>query len=119
MILFSAVWGTAGRYRVEEYVTSDGLCPFMKWLDSLQPRIQARIQARVARFRMGNLGDVKMLGKGVYEARFHFGPGYRIYFGLSGKALVVLLCGGDKSSQQDDVRGAIEYWQDYLERSDS
>lgn len=119
MILLSAVWGTTGHYKVEEYVSSDGLCPFMKWLDSLQPKIQARIQARVARFRMGNLGDVKILGKGVYEARFHFGPGYRFYFGLSGKTLVILLCGGDKSSQQEDVRRAMEYLHDYFERSDS
>ncbi|HEY1303604.1 MAG TPA: type II toxin-antitoxin system RelE/ParE family toxin [Vicinamibacterales bacterium] len=67
-----------------------------------------RIQARVLRFSTGNLGDHKSVGRGVWEARVMFGPGYRIYFGKDGAQLVLLLLGGDKSTQTADVRRAHE-----------
>jgi putative addiction module killer protein len=100
---------------VREYVAKDGRCPFRIWLDGLDLSAKARIQARVLRFETGNLGDHKNVGAGVWEARLMWGPGYRIYFGKDGNSIVVLLTGGEKSSQARDIASAKGYWQDYLE----
>ena len=78
--------------------------------------VQARILTRLERLLSGNFGDTKLVGTGIWELRFHFGPGYRVYFGLDGITLVILLCGGDKSSQDRDIRHAQEHWKDYLNR---
>ena len=64
---------------------------------------------------LGNLGDHKFVGRGVWEARFQFGPGYRLYFGKVGRNLVLLLCGGDKDTQRRDIGRAQEYWAGFLE----
>ena len=96
-------------------MTAGGKSPFREWLDSLNVSVRARIQARVLRFQMGNLGDHKNLGSGVLEARLMFGSGYRIYFGKDGNTIIVLLMGGDKGSQSNDVSRAKEFWRDYLE----
>ena len=100
---------------VREYLTADGRSPFRTWLDSLTVAVRARIQARVLRFEMGNLGDHKSVGSGVWEARVMFGPGYRIYFGKDGDSIIVLLVGGDKGSQAKDISRAQGFWSDYLE----
>lgn len=86
------------------------------WLHSLDKVIRARIEARVFSFELGNLGDYKPLKGGVYEARLMFGSGYRIYFGLTSGECLVLLTGGDKSTQSKDIRQAKEYWLDYHQR---
>ena len=89
------------------YQTSAGLVPFSEWFDSLDDvRMQQRIDARLARIRLGNFGDAKPVGEGVCELRLDFGPGYRIYFGQEGRTIVILLCGGDKSSHQRDIKKA-------------
>ncbi len=81
---------------------------FAKWFGRLRDRtVRSRIQARIDRTRFGNLGDVKSVGSGVSEMRIDVGPGYRLYFTRRGDRLIVLLCGGDKSSQQEDIREAI------------
>jgi len=80
--------------------------------------VQARIQARVLRFELGNLGDHKSGGGGVWEARLDFGPGYRLYFGQDGAVVILLLCGGDKSTQKKDIRQAKAYWERYLKEHD-
>jgi putative addiction module killer protein len=77
--------------------------------------MRARVQARVFRFETGNLGDHKTVGGGVCEARLDFGPGYRIYFGCDGATIVLLLLGGDKSSQSRDIARAKFYWKEYQE----
>ena len=100
---------------VREYVTKDGRCPFRRWLDRLDVSVKARIQARVLRFEIGNLGDHKSVGGGVWEARLMLGPGYRIYFGKDGNSIIILLTGGEKSSQEQDISSARSYWKDYLE----
>ena len=91
---------------VREYETADGRVPFRDWLATLDRTARARIQARVARFERGNLGDHKGVGAGVQEARVMFGPGYRLYFGRDGESLVLLLAGGTKASQTQDIRRA-------------
>lgn len=96
------------------YTGADGKAPFESWLRDLRDkRVKARLLNRLDRLRLGNFGDCKSVGGGVFELRFHFGAGYRIYFGLDGKDLVVLLCGGDKSSQHKDIATATEYWKEY------
>src|SRR5580692_10211777 len=92
----------------------DGRGPFEEWLNDLNDkRAVARVLARLARVRQGNLGDCKALGDGVSELRVDYGPGYRVYFGQQGRALVVLLCGGDKRTQERDIRLAKQYWQQF------
>ena len=92
----------------------DGQVPFEDWLDDLNDkRAVARVLARLARVRQGNLGDCKPVGEGVAELRVDCGPGYRVYFGQKGQTLVVLLCGGDKRTQERDIRLAKQYWHEF------
>jgi putative addiction module killer protein len=100
---------------IREYVSADDRNYFREWLDSLGVPVRARIQARIFRFEMGNLGNHKSVGKGVWEARVMFGPGYRIYFGKEGRSIILLLLGGDKSFQAGDIRKARRLWKEYLE----
>jgi putative addiction module killer protein len=99
---------------VREYLTADGRNPFREWLGTLDLAVRARVQARVLRFELGNLGDHKGIGAGVWEGRLAFGPGYRIYFGRDGESIILLL-GGAKASQGRDIRRAQGFWRDYLE----
>jgi putative addiction module killer protein len=100
---------------VLEYLTHDGFNPFRSWLNGLDGQTKQRIQARVFRFQLGNLGDHKSVGGGVWEARLDFGAGYRIYFGKDGSKIILLLLGGDKSSQSTDIERAQYSWTRYLE----
>lgn len=101
------------------YEAGNGKRPFEEWVKDLRdPVTVRRIQARLAGVSAGNLGDVKPVGEGVSELRLAFGPGYRIYFGADGDELIILLCGGDKSSQDKDIRKAKEYWADYRSQND-
>ena len=82
---------------------------FANWFKGLKDRrAKARVQARIDRLEMGNFGDVSPVGEGVSELRIHYGPGYRVYFVQRGLVIVVLLCGGDKSSQNSDITKAKE-----------
>lgn len=81
---------------------------YAQWLDGLRDiKARARIQARVERLATGNAGDVKPVGEGVSELRIDYGPGYRIYFTKRGRELVILLAGGDKSTQTGDIKTAL------------
>ena len=82
---------------------------YAEWFASLRDeRARARVDARVKRLSLGNPGDVRPVGEGVSEMRIHFGPGYRVYFVQRGETLVILLGGGDKSTQDRDIKSAIE-----------
>lgn len=82
---------------------------FGKWLDKLKDRhAKVRILDRINSMIGGNLGDVKPVGEGVSETRIHYGPGYRLYFYQQGDVVIVLLCGGDKSTQNKDIEKAKE-----------
>ncbi|RKZ91012.1 MAG: hypothetical protein DRR19_08385 [Candidatus Parabeggiatoa sp. nov. 1] len=70
-------------------------------------------RVRIDRLIRGHFGDSKSVGEGVYELRIDYGPGYRVYFGKVGLTIVLLLCGGDKSTQQVDIHKAKTYWHDY------
>lgn len=102
-------------WTIRQYVTPDGHRPFGEWLNRLPVPAQARIAARIARFESGNLGDHKSVGGGVWEARLAFGPGYRVYFGQYQQRIILLLLGGIKASQKEDIRRAQRYWSDYSE----
>ena len=81
---------------------------FAKWIDSLQDiRTRARIQARIERLATGNPGDVKPVGEGVSEMRINHGPGYRVYFIQHERSVIILLAGGDKSTQARDIKTAL------------
>ncbi|MBD1924857.1 type II toxin-antitoxin system RelE/ParE family toxin [Trichocoleus sp. FACHB-90] len=100
------------------YITSDGRIPFKEWFDSLRDaKTQVKIDTRLNRVELGNLGDYQSVGEGVCELRIDYGPGYRIYFGQIGSTIVLLLCGGDKSTQTQDIRIAKEYWTEYRSRN--
>ena len=102
---------------VELLVTEDGRCPYREWIEGLDdPTTRKRVGARVNRLSAGNLGDASAVGGGVWELRMHFGPGYRVYIGRQGDTVVVLLCGGDKATQDADIETAKAYWRDHEER---
>lgn len=97
------------------YQDESGQEPFTEWLNRLRdPRTRRRILTRLRRVELGNYGDYKSLKDGVYELRFTFGSGYRVYFGEDGQTIVVLLCAGDKATQSKDINKAKIYWEDYL-----
>lgn len=100
---------------VREFLRADGTSPFREWMDELPVVVRARIAARIARFEAGNIGDAKALGEGIWEVRFMFGPGYRLYFGMAGGRLILLLLGGDKSTQRSDIGLARRYLREFLE----
>ena len=82
---------------------------YYQWFDSLRDRqARARINARIRRLSLGNFGDVKPIGEGVSELRIDFGPGYRVYFVQRGQTLVVLLAGGDKRTQDRDIKKSLK-----------
>ena len=100
------------------YQTSAGEQPFVEWLRDLEDRrARARIEARLSRVAIGNFGDVEPVGEGVMELRIDWGPGYRVYFARVGQVIVLLLCGGDKSTQQRDIDRAKGYFEDYKART--
>lgn len=100
------------------YRTSAGQSPFREWIQGLSDlKAVDIINARITRLRLGNFGDCKSVGDGVFELRVDFGPGYRVYFGRQGSQLVILLVGGDKSTQNCDIITAKDYWDDYTSRT--
>jgi putative addiction module killer protein len=102
---------------VVRYRDEGGREPFTLWLRSLRDATaQARIYARIRQVESGNHGDAKPVGEGVTELRIHVGAGYRIYLGRHGQNLVILLCGGDKSSQSKDIAEAKTFWADWKRR---
>jgi putative addiction module killer protein len=104
-------------YTIVYYLTETGRKPFKEWLDSLRD-ITARQKVRIGldRVRLGNLGRNRSVGEGVYELKIDYGPGYRVYYAIEKKASILLLIGGDKSSQDKDIALARKYWQDYKRR---
>ena len=93
-----------------------GRSPYDEWFNGLKSvALQSAVDARLTRVRDGNFGDHRPVGEGVYELRIHKGPGLRVYYALRGRELVILIGGGDKSSQQRDIRTAMRLWRSYNE----
>ncbi|MBY4600008.1 type II toxin-antitoxin system RelE/ParE family toxin [Ottowia caeni] len=106
-------------YRIEHYLTPGGQKDlYIDWLLRLRD-VQAKVSIirRVARIEQGNFGDHKPCRDGVWELRVDVGPGYRIYYGLAGHRLVLLLCGGNKRTQDVDISRAVHCWRDWQRRS--
>jgi len=96
------------------YADRNGYEPFTEWLEGLRDtKGKQRIQARLRRLELGLYGDCESVGDGVMELRLFFGPGYRVYFGEQIGSLVILLCGGDKSTQKQDIEVAKVYWKEH------
>lgn len=89
---------------VREYLAADGSSPYAKWFNALNAPAAAKVAIAITRMAQGNLSNTKGVGGGIQEYRIDFGPGYRIYFGRDGERLVILLGGGTKKHQQDDIR---------------
>ena len=105
---------------IRRYITANGRIPFAEWLDSLPDiKTKATLKERLKPVSLGNLGDYQSVGEGVFELRIDYGPGYRLYFGQIGSTIILLLCGGDKSTQNRDLKKAKEYWVDYEKRQKS
>ena len=98
---------------IGEFVDARGHSPFGRWIDRLDRHATARVATALYRMEMGNLSNAKGVGGGVLEYRIDFGPGYRIYFGRDGDALIILLGGGTKARQQRDIEAAVELWREY------
>lgn len=103
--------------RVETYRDGRGRSPFSAWLSGLDVRARARVRVRLERLSLGNWGDWRSVGDGVVELRIHYGPGLRVYIGRETIQAVILLGGGAKDTQADDIRRAKERWADHLGRS--
>jgi putative addiction module killer protein len=98
---------------VRYYIDSGGDAPFAEWFAELEPPASARIARAIARMEQGNFSSAKGVGEGVMEYKIDFGPGYRVYFGRDGDTIVILLTGGTKKRQQQDIDAAKAYWRDY------
>lgn len=93
---------------------------FKRWMAGLKDKqAKARITVRLGRLKQGNAGDFKSVGEHVFELRIHTGPGYRVYFTQRGNALILLLCGGDKSTQQADIKQARQLAQNWTDNDDN
>lgn len=105
---------------IKIYITSKGNSPFEEWLNSFKDqKTILKIDHRLRRVRLGNLGDYKSVGDGVFELRIDYGSGYRIYFSQLGNTIILLLSGGDKNTQKKDINQAKIYWKDYEQRQNS
>ena len=101
------------------YSTIEGKIPFRRWLDELHETAKDRVIRRLKRLSFGNFGDVKSVGDGIHELRIDFGTGYRIYFANENHKIVVILTGGEKSTQSNDIERAKTYYADYRKRKTS
>jgi putative addiction module killer protein len=105
-------------WTIFHYRTAFGKVPFQDWFDALKDAAaETRIAARLERILAGNFGDAKSVGDGVFELRVDHGPGYRIYYAVVGRDVILLLCGGDKRRQSTDIAAAIGFLKDYKRRS--
>ena len=101
---------------IGEYIDAWGRSPYARWFDRLDARAAAKVATALVRMEHGNLANAKGVGTGIFEVRVDFGPGYRVYFGKDGDALVILLGGGTKKRQQKDIEAARELWREYKRR---
>ncbi len=105
---------------VRYYKDADGVSRVTEWIDALDDnRTAARIVVQIERMRQGNFGDSRPVGGGVSESRIHIGKGYRLYYSRQGNDIVLLLCGGEKKTQTQDIRKAKAYLENYKQEMKS
>jgi len=105
-------------FRLQHYTHTDGQDLFAEWLNQLKDRqAKARIAARLLRLQNGNFGDNRFVGDGVWELKIDWGPGYRVYYAIESKQLILLCDGGDKRTQEADIQRAIARWHAWQQRS--
>jgi putative addiction module killer protein len=103
---------------ISEFVDSSGRSPFRHWFDGLDAVVAARVTAALARLALGSWSNVKSVGEGVQELRLDIGPGYRVYFGVHERRVVILLGGGTKRRQQADIERARRIWRQLRPRNE-
>ena len=104
-------------YEIRHYLTSDEKDPFLEWRSKLRDtKAKIAIDRRINRIELGNFGDHKFCRDGIWELRIDVGPGYRVYYAIVGSQIILLLCGGDKRTQNSDITRACEHWQDWQRR---
>ncbi len=101
---------------IREFVDAKGRSPYARWFNRLNAQAAAKVATVLVRMEQGNLSGIKGVGAGVLDSRIDFGPGYRVYFGKDGDALIVLLGGGTKKRQRRDIETARELWREYRRR---
>jgi putative addiction module killer protein len=101
---------------LREYEDEAGRSPFGSWFSGLDPTAAARVAVALTRIERGALSNVEPVGEGVSEFKIDFGPGYRVYFGMDGRTLVILLAGGTKKGQARDIKAAKAMWAEYKAR---
>ncbi|MCR6631399.1 MAG: type II toxin-antitoxin system RelE/ParE family toxin [Magnetospirillum sp.] len=101
---------------IREYILEDGRSPFAVWFHKLEARAAAKVAVAKIKLVGGQFGNLKAVGEGVSEYRIDYGPGYRVYLGRDGAELVILLGGGDKTSQSEDIAEAKRLWKEYKHR---
>jgi len=101
---------------IRYYISEDGRSPFQEWFSSVDSAARAKVTTAITRLEQGNTSNVESVGKGVFEYRINFGPGYRVYFGRDGMTLTILLTGGSKKRQQRDIETAATLWAAYKNR---
>ncbi len=105
-------------YELQRYQTANGKDVIGEWLADLKDlKARARVAARMNRLAAGNFGDCKRLREGVCELRVDYGPGYRVYYAVTGRSIILLLCGGDKRRQASDIDRAVGFFEDFKRRS--
>ena len=103
-------------YCIRKYKSTNGHIPFDEWLDTIKDKsVKARLLKRLKKVQLGNLGDWNSVGDGIFELREHFNRGFWIYYGIEKQTVILLLCGGGKSTQAKDIRKARQYWREYKE----
>ena len=101
---------------IREYIDTEGRSQYARWFNRLNAQAAAKVVTALVRMEQGNLSNTKGVGSGVLEYRIDFGPGYRVYFGKDGDALIILLGGGTKKRQQQGIETAHDLWQEYRRR---
>jgi len=102
--------------KIKQYIDISGSSPFEKWFTELNSIAAAKVTKSIYKLELGNFSSVEGVGAGIYEQKIDFGPGYRVYFGEDGNELIILLCGGTKKRQSNDIALAAAFWQDYKKR---
>lgn len=106
-------------YEIRHYLTPDEKDVYLDWLKQVRDTVaKIAVVRRVNRIEQGNFGDHKFCRDGVWELCIDVGAGYRVYYAISGQLIVLLLCGGDKRTQNKDIERACTYWQDWQRRTD-